>query len=156
MLHVGTAVGSLTSTSMPLSANGVLTLCPDVPLSITCSHNNTASGSTHWRITGTTTQNCNALLSHDPPDNEACGPFIITSTSNMDSVLSSTAELVAVPETLDGAMVECLDGAGSVAESLGIITIQVVGESRLAFIGTACMSFSFRSHPYSYFCVVLC
>ncbi|XP_064397675.1 uncharacterized protein LOC135344395 isoform X2 [Halichondria panicea] len=111
---------------MPLSANGVLTLCPDVPLSITCSHNNTASGSTRWRITGTTTQNCNALLSHDPPDNEACGPFIITSTSNMDSVLSSTAELVAVPETLDGAMVECLDGAGSVAESLGIITIQVV------------------------------
>ena len=43
--------------------------------------------------------------------------------------LSSTAQLAAVPETLDGAVVECLDSGGSGAESVGIITIQVVGES---------------------------
>ncbi len=61
-----------------------------------------------------------------------CGPFTFTMISNdTGSELSSTAQLAAVPEALDGAVVECLNSAGSNPDLVGTITIQVVGESML-------------------------
>ena len=129
-LYLGAAAGTLTTT--PPSTDGVLTVCLDVPLSITCSHRNTASGVTRWRIIGTTTNNCDELVGHGNPQDDTCGPFTINMVSDDTGFqLNSTAQLAAVSETLDGAMVECWDSASSHAESVGNIIIQVVGESKL-------------------------
>ncbi len=127
------AVGTLTSN--PPATNGVLTQCPGVPLSFTCSHENVGSGATRWRITGTTSQDCNELVNHVPPviEGDACGPFTIAMISNdTGSNVTSTLQLAAVIMGLDGASVECLDGASSSAESVGVINIQVVGENHKA------------------------
>ena len=68
-------------------------------------------------------------MNHGTPRNENCGPFTITTVSDDTGFqLNSTAQLAAVSDTLDGAMVECWDSASSDAESVGNIIIQVVGE----------------------------
>ncbi len=106
----------------------MLTLCPGVPLSFTCSHDNVDGGATRWRIAETT---CNKLVGHTPPipEGDLCGPFTITMISNDTGfTVTSTLQLVAVIVGLDGASVECFSGSGSSAESVGVINIRVVCE----------------------------
>ncbi len=128
MFAVGSvdAAGSLVSS--PPATNGVVTLCPGVSLSLTCSHSNVGDAVTRWRITGTTSRNCDRLVSHNPPEDDTCGSHTINMVSGTTgSELTSSFQLATVTEALDGAIVECLDGASISAMSVGIIAIQVVG-----------------------------
>ncbi len=59
---------------------------------------------------------------------DTCGSHTINMVSDdTGSELTSSFQLATVTEALDGAMVECLDGTGNSAMSVGVITIQVVG-----------------------------
>ncbi len=71
-------------------------MCPGVPLSITCSHDNTASGVSRWKVTGTISQNCNRVVGDGIPQDDTCNAFVITMVnSDTGSELSSTAQLAA-------------------------------------------------------------
>ncbi len=107
-------------------------MCPGVPISLTCTHNNDNSGVTRWRVTNTSTANCEVTVAHGstmPPD-AVCVPsglFTITTISGTLSptMFTSTAQTTAT-EALNGAVVECFSsGLGS--SLLGTVTINVLG-----------------------------
>ena len=105
-------------------------MCPGVPISLTCVHDNNASGVTRWRVTGTSTANCDENVGHGvlmPPD-DMCGLFTITmiSGSASSTVFTSTAQTTAT-EALNGAVVECFS-SGLQTSLLGNITINVLGK----------------------------
>ncbi len=103
-------------------------MCPGVPLSFTCTHDNIV-GVTRWRVTGTSTADCTRTLSHGEPMpmDEMCGLFTITMISGTSSstMFTSTAQTDAT-EALNGAVVECFF-SGLDVTFLGNITINVLG-----------------------------
>ncbi len=46
------------------STNGTITVCPGVPISLTCTHDNDNSGVTRWTVTNTSTANCEEAVAH--------------------------------------------------------------------------------------------
>ncbi len=109
------------------STNGTIAVCLGVPLSFTCTHDNTATGVTRWRVTGTSTANCDENVGHGalmPPD-DMCGLFTITMVSGTSSptLFTSTSQTTAT-EDLNGAVVECFS-SGLPTSLVGNITIDV-------------------------------
>ena len=118
-----------TLTSSLNSTNETITVCPGVPISLTCTHDNNNSGVTRWIVTNTSTANCEVTVAHGspmPPD-DMCGLFTITmiSGSASSTMFTSTAQTTAT-EALNGAVVECFS-SGLDTSLLGNITINVLG-----------------------------
>ena len=119
-----------TLTSSPNSTNATVTVCPGDPISITCTHENDGSVTTRWRVTGTTTADCQEIVGHGdvamPPD-DICGIFTITMISGTSSpiMFTSTAQTTAT-EALNGA---CFS-SGASSSIVGNITLLVLGEYR--------------------------
>ncbi len=118
-----------TLTSNVNSTNGTITVCPGVPLSFTCTHDNTASGVSRWRVTGTSTADCVRSVGHGEamPMEEMCGLFTITMISGTSSptMFTSTAQTNAT-DAINGAVVECFS-SGLDSSLLGNVTINVLG-----------------------------
>ncbi|XP_064393493.1 mucin-2-like [Halichondria panicea] len=127
LMSIGSHVAA-TLTSSLNSTNGAITVCPGVPISLTCVHDNNASGVTRWRVTGTSTANCEEAVAHAslmPPD-DMCGLFTITMISGTSSptMFTSTAQTTAT-EAINGAVVECFS-SGLDTSLVGNITINVL------------------------------
>ena len=117
------AVGNLTTT--PESSNGVLTVCPGDPISLTCTHNNTddAVSTTDWEISGVV--QCVVVHRQNPPLPQ-CSQLTVTMVSdNSGPTVSTTAQITAAG-SLDGMVVECLGGASSI--SSGSVNISVLSK----------------------------
>ncbi len=105
-------------------------MCPGVPISLTCTHDNDNSGVTRWIVTNTATANCEESVAHGslmPPD-DMCGLFTITMISGTFSptMFTSTAQTTAT-EAINGAVVECFS-SGLDTSLIGNITINILGK----------------------------
>ena len=108
--------------------NGVLNVCAGQQISLTCSHNNVASGSTRW--IASLPVNCTTDISHiganlSPP----CGPFMFQGitplVSPVPSLLNSTAVATATVN-MTGTNIECIGGNVLSSFSVGNISLFVV------------------------------
>ena len=115
--------------SIPAHVDGVLTTCAGHQILLTCSHNKLLSGITRWIFSQPV--DCSETVDHNPPiqSTDPCGSFTFQDVSELapDTVLHSTT--VATANTsMTGTVVECKDSAGILSESIGNITLCIVGE----------------------------
>ena len=106
----------------------MLAACAGDQISLTCSHDDLISGTTRWIISQPV--NCSETIDHNPPiSTNPCGPFTFRDVSMLtpDTVLSSTA-VAAANTSITGTVVECRDSAGIFYDSIGNITLCIIGK----------------------------
>ena len=113
--------------SVPPAEDGVLTVYTGQQISLTCSHNNTITGTTRWIASPPI--DCVTDVSHTssiPPP--PCGPFVfqeITPLVFPSSPLNSTAVAIATDD-MNGTNIECLGGNVLSSFSVGNILLSVI------------------------------
>ena len=114
--------------SIPPAEDGVLTVYAGQQISLTCSHNNTVTGTTRWIASPPV--DCVTDISHsssNPPP--PCGPFMFQGItpliSPFPSLLNSTA--VATSTTnMNGTNIECRGGNAISSFSVDNISLSVI------------------------------
>ena len=114
--------------TFPGHVGGVLSVCIDHEVFITCGHSNLNTGVTRWVLS--TPVNCSEVIQHrNPAGPYQCGPFSFQDVTMLapDAVLSSTA--VATANTsMTGTTVECRDSAGINPHTIGSTTLCIFGK----------------------------
>ena len=102
-------------------------MCPNVSISITCTHEVTAGQQTYWELPGVAT----CPVPHDgaPPLN--CSPFTITMISDSSGPTLSSTAMATVTESMDGETVVCRAGGLASSPLVGNITIRINGQCLL-------------------------
>ena len=117
--------------SVPASDGGVLTAGVGQQISLTCSHDNTVTVATLWKIS--TPVDCSTPIAHiyiiAANGVSDCGPFsFVEVTQGTTAPFTSTA-VASANTSMTGAVVQCFDGAGPAAVQIGPnITLCVYGE----------------------------
>ena len=125
----GLSLSVNTFESTPPAVSGVLTACAGQRISLTCSHDNITSSSTHW--IASLPLNCITHISHTavaatPP----CNPFIFQGIIRLVAgitLVNSTA-VVTTTVNMTGTNIECRGGNVLNFFSVGNISLCVVGE----------------------------
>lgn len=114
--------------SVPAAVNGTLTACNGNPIAITCSHDRTETRSTIWNVGPPV--DCSTVITHtEVPVTPPCGSSMFTfqDVNSGTTLLHSTA-VVNASVRVSGSVVECRGGNRVVSESIGNISLCVVGE----------------------------
>lgn len=112
----------------PANANGVLTACVGDHVSLTCSHDNDASGVTRWIFSSPI--DCSVTIDHNPPIvTRPCGPFTFQDVTEIqpNGLFNSTAVAIA-SVSMTGAIAECRDSSGDVYNQIGTTLICIIGK----------------------------
>ena len=112
----------------PASDGGVLTAGVGQQISLTCSHDNDAAGTTLWKISSPV--GCTAVITHITATSSGdCSPFSFEDVSQgLTPPFNSTAVATATT-SMSGAVVQCFDSAAAAAVQVGSnITLCVYGE----------------------------
>lgn len=115
----------------PANSNGVLTTCVGEHVSLTCSHDNSATGITRWLFSSPI--DCSETIDHNPPINtRPCGPFTFQDVTEIrpNGLFNSTAVAIA-STSMTGAVAECRDSSGEVYNQIGTTSICIIGKLRL-------------------------
>ena len=125
------AIGSFQSTPSPQD-NGLLQVCDGETISLSCSHENTASGISRWVFSPPL--DCSFIVDHASPDlSRGCGPFQLeTATMNNGTLMSTVA--ATADTTITGTVVECRDSGGISFNVIGNISICVLGKQYTACV----------------------
>ena len=120
------STGALSQPFSPASGS----VCPGSDIEFTCVGNSILLSNTRWEVTpdGGETP---CVVAHNIPDEmDSCGPGeVFTSSLTGQTGLNYTSSLKAedVPLSLNGTIVECVDGAD--LQTIGSATICIVGKS---------------------------
>ena len=128
--HWEGALSVSTLESTPPAVNGVLNVCAGQQISLTCSHDNVASGGTRWIASPPV--NCLTDISHigaSPSTPPPCGTFMFQGISPLVSpvpplLLNSTA-MTTVTINMTGTNIECRGGNIAYFFSVGNISLSV-------------------------------
>ena len=101
-------------------------MCPGDAITITCIHGNTAGEQTRWIFSGPL--DCVRVLIHVPPTDAVCSLFTLTDVSNNTGPVVSSSARATATETLDGQIVQCLEGGLRSSPHAGNVTIRVISE----------------------------
>ena len=104
-------------------------ICPGSDIEFSCVGNSESISTTRWDITPDGDETPCAAFHNQPEQMQRCGPNrIFTSSLDVDAEVSYTSSLRAedVPLSLNGTMVECVDGAGP--QPIDSTTICIVGK----------------------------
>ncbi len=105
---------------------GALQVCPGTTVSLNCSHDSTGD-LTRWEIGAPI--GCSGTATHSPmPSNLMCGTFTINMVSAMNQPTRMSTLVLAVDQSLNGAVVTCYAGGSTSDPQAGNLTIQVIGE----------------------------
>ena len=113
----------------PAGVNGVLSACVGNRISLTCTHDNDATGVTRWIFSPPI--DCSETIDHNPPIfTRPCGPFVFNNISRIGSndLLSSTAITAEASASMSGSVAECRDSSGDVYNQIGIASICIIGK----------------------------
>lgn len=126
VMRVMSATNSLQST--PIDTGGILTTCAGEILSLTCTHNNLATGITRWIFT--TPINCSRTIDHNPPIfTHLCGPFRFQNVTEIGLQNSLNSTTIAIASaSMNGTIIECRDSSGTVFNSIGSIKLCIIGK----------------------------
>lgn len=127
---ISCSINSLISSPRTADHNGVVSVCPNMQLSFTCTINGYGSNFTTWR---STSPDCNAPNSHSPPAivNCATGQDVILSITFLSDYRMSTdrSSVALLNSPTNGQIVSCFDGTvATSAKRVGQISICVIGE----------------------------
>ena len=117
--------------SSPSEINGLLRACDGDQISLSCSHDNAASASTRWIISPPV--NCSTVIDHNPPIAlalpMACGSFMfqdltlaVQGSTKLNSSAVATSSI-----SMSGSVVECRGGNEFQSDSVGNITLCIIG-----------------------------
>ena len=116
----------------PASGDGV---CPGSDIEFTCVGNSISVSTTRWEITSDGGEPPCFVLHNLPDEMDTCGPGeVFTSSLTGQTGLNYTSSLRAedVPLSLNGTIVECVDGAD----------LQIIGSANICIAGKGFLRFS--------------
>ena len=132
IITVESATNFLQST--PIHIGGTLTTCAGETLSLTCIHNNHATGITRWIFSNPI--NCSETIDHNPPIfTDLCGPFRFQNVAEIgfNESLNSTTTTIA-SASMNGTIIECRDSSGTVFNSIGSIKLCIIGKHNMIIL----------------------
>ena len=125
-------LGYLTSPSRFYGSTGNPTLlaCAGDQLVLTCTHNMVSNQASRWNFIPTFPSCTRRIVNHNNPTMVTpCGPFTFLNVTGVDespTELSSTA-IATADESLSNTVIECYDSERNSANSVGRITMCVIG-----------------------------
>ena len=105
---------------------GALQVCPGTIVSLTCSHDSIGD-LTRWVI-GAPIVCSGAAIHTTNPSGALCGTFTINMVSAVNQPTRMSTLVLAVDQSLNGAVVTCYAGGLTSDPLAGNLTIQVIGE----------------------------
>ena len=105
-------------------------ICPGSDIEFSCVGNSLLTSSTRWRITADGGEPSCIVLHNAPTVIQNCGPArIFRSSLDVNAEVNYTSSLRAedVPLSLNGTVVECVDGAD--LDTIGSTNICIIGKS---------------------------
>ena len=134
IMYTVTTVVSATNSlqSSPIhTVDGILTACAGETFSLTCTHDNHATGITRWIFS--TPINCSKTIDHNPPIfTDLCGPFRFQNVTEIgfhESLNSTTTAIASA--SMNGTIIECRDSSGTVFNSIGSIKLCIIGNHNI-------------------------
>ena len=112
----------------PANTNGVLAACAGDHISLTCIHDNDATGITRWIFSSPI--DCSQTIDHNPPIlTRPCGPFTFQDITEIrpNGLFNSTAVATAA-SSMTGTTAECRDSSGDVYNQIGTASICIIGK----------------------------
>ena len=112
------------------SGSGTLLVCVGHQISLTCSHENGATGTTRWIFSSPV--DCSRAIDHNNPySTDPCGPFIFKNVTELtsDAVLFNSTAVATASASMSGTVVECRDSSGRTFNQIGNITLCIIGKT---------------------------